>query len=138
MVTASADDTADDLLDRVRHLEPQQLLRLAALWAGVRDGAIDGSRQKRRLMARMALRVRTGGGVAVDDPHESSRAADAVQAVLAGAPLGGMIAMRGPAADAAFAIGDALDAVRNRHHLSPMAYEELLRPWRALIAELDG
>lgn len=89
-------------------------------------------------MARMALRVRTRGDTAVDDPLESSRAADAVQAVLAGAPAGGMIAMRGPAADAAFAVGDALDAVRNRHRLSPMAYDELLRPWRALIAELDG
>jgi hypothetical protein len=44
--------------------------------------------------------------------------------------------LRGPLADAAFAVTDALDAIAHAGRLTPIAYEELLRPWRELTDEL--
>jgi hypothetical protein len=45
-------------------------------------------------------------------------------------------ALSGPVADAAFAVTDALDAIAHAEQLAPVAYRELLLPWRQLMAEL--
>jgi hypothetical protein len=47
-------------------------------------------------------------------------------------------ALRGAFADATFAITDALDAIRLRTRLSSLAFDELVRPWQAMLAEIDG
>ena len=135
MPTASADSAAA-ILERARRLEPRQILRLAALWAGVSNGSIDPGRQKRRSAARIALRLATRGEDRASDRAESEQAATAVRHALASASADASRALRGPGADAAFAIGDALDALRHRDQLTAIAYDELLRPWRLLLVHL--
>lgn len=138
MPTASA-DPAEAMLERVRRLEPRQILRLATLWAGVHDGSLDAGRQKRRAAARIALRLAVRG-----DGEEStalgrsdtSRAAAAVRHALDAASTDASRALRGPGSDAAFAVGDALDAIRHRSRLTRIAHDELLLPWRTLLVEL--
>jgi hypothetical protein len=136
VITAAADHDATALLARVRELKPGELLRLATLWAGIRDGSLDPGRQRRRSAARIALRLATRTSDAPSSSIDSERAVAAVREVLAGPLAGSSIALRGPAADAAWAVADALDAIRHRDRLTVIAHEELLRPWRELLAEL--
>ena len=138
MALAPSEDQAEALLERVRHLEPRQLVRLAGLWAGVSHGELDAHRQRRRNAARLALRYvsRTEGRAA--PRARSVLAAAAVADALSSDGSEAHVRLRGPAADAAFAVADALDALANARRLAPIAYEELLRPWNELMTELDG
>jgi hypothetical protein len=121
----------EELLAAVRALEPQQLVRLAGLWAGVEAGAIDPQRQRRRNAARLAIRVL---GRREDRAVSRSRANAAARAVADVMANGG--GFPGPAADAAFAVLDALDALAYAERLAPIAYAELLLPWEQLMLEL--
>ena len=128
----------EELLAAVRALEPQQLVRLAGLWAGVEAGAIDPQRQHRRNAARMAIRVL---GRREDRAISRRRADDAAQAVAEVMANGrGTSGNRlpGPGADAAFAVLAALDAIAYAERLTPIAYAELLLPWEQLMLELGA
>jgi ribulose-5-phosphate 4-epimerase/fuculose-1-phosphate aldolase len=131
MVVAS-DERQDELLAAVRRLEPGQLMRLAGLWAGVSQGALDADRQRRRNAARLALRYVTRREDRILARRRTAAAVAAVATVMAGHGS----TLRGPLADAAFAVTDALDAIAHAERLAPIAYEELLRPWRELTEEL--
>jgi hypothetical protein len=131
MVAASY-ERQDELLATVRRLEPGHLVRLAGLWAGVSQGALDADRQRRRNAARLALRYVTRREDRVVARSRTAAAAAAVGTVIAAQGT----TLRGPLADAAFAVTDALDAIAHAEHLTPVAYDELLRPWRELMTEL--
>lgn len=123
------------LLARARRLTPPQILRLAGLWAGVSYGALDPHRQRRRNGARLALRYLhdEDGGRGVSE--RSAAAAAAIAEALAPESLHGSLSLRGPAADAAFAVADALDALANERRLARVAFDELMRPWNELLQE---
>jgi hypothetical protein len=131
MVIAS-DERQAELLAAVRRMEPRHLVRLAGLWAGVAQGTLDRDRQHRRNAARLALRY-----VSRREERSLGRgralAAAAAVCAVAGTKPG---SLAGPMADAAFALTDALDALAHRDRLTPAAYEELLQPWRQLLAEI--
>jgi hypothetical protein len=131
-MVVGSDERQAELLAAVRRLEPGHLVRLAGLWAGVSQGALDADRQRRRNAARLALRY-----VARREDRivARSRTAAAAAAVATAMATNGTT-LRGPMADAAFAVTDALDAIAHAGRLTPIAYEELLRPWRELTAEL--
>jgi hypothetical protein len=135
LTVASTEEQAEVLLARARRLNPPEILRLAGLWAGVSYGMLDPHRQRRRNGARIALRYLNGvtGGLGVD--ARSGAAAAAVAEALDAESRHAALRLRGPAADAAFAIADALDALANAERLSRVAYEELLRPWNELMKE---
>lgn len=124
----------DELLAAVRALRPRDLVRLAGLWAGVDAGTLDRERQGRRNAARVAVRYVTRREDRVAVRRRAEAAARAVAEVMA---AGGAPMLSGPAADAAFAVTDALDAIAHADRLAPVAYRELLLPWRQLAAELD-
>jgi hypothetical protein len=131
MVIAS-DERQAELLAAVRRLEPRDLVRLAGLWAGVSQGALDADRQYRRNAAGLALRYVSRREDRSVSRRRSASAAEAVSAVMAGDGAGS----RTPGADAVFALTDALDAMAHADRLTTAAYEELLLPWRELMAEL--
>lgn len=135
MAVASVEEQAQALLETVRHLSPSQLLRLAGLWAGVSHGTLDPHRQRRRNGARTALRYLSDEDRRIGVTGVSGAAAAAVAEALANEAVSTSLSLRGPAADAAFAIADALDALANRRRLSRIAYEELMRPWNELMKE---
>lgn len=124
----------DELLAAVRALRPRDLVRLAGLWAGVDAGTLDPGRQGRRNAARVAVRYVTRREERAAVRQRAGAAARAVAEVMAG----GSGALSGPAADAAFAITDALDAIAHADRLAPVAYRELLLPWHQLVAELGA
>jgi hypothetical protein len=124
----------DELLSAVRALRPRHLVRLAGLWAGVDAGALDPARQGRRNAARVAVRYVTRR----EDRAEARLRAEAAARAVAEVMASGTTALSGPAADAAFAITDALDAIAYADQLAPIAYRELLLPWRELSVELAG
>ncbi|HEX6128303.1 MAG TPA: hypothetical protein VF071_04695 [Candidatus Limnocylindria bacterium] len=128
----ATDERQAELLATVRRLEPRHLVRLAGLWAGVSHGALDAERQHRRNAARLALRYVSRREDRAAARRRSAAAAEAVSAVMAGDGA----TMRTPVADAVFALTDALDAEAHAERLTTAAYEELLRPWRELMAEL--
>ncbi len=131
MVIAS-DERQAELLAAVRRMQPRHLVRLAGLWAGVSHGALDASRQHRRNAARLALRYVTRREDRSLGRTRAQAAAGAVGAVAGS----GSARLSGPMADAAFALTDALDALAHGDRLTPAAYEELLQPWRQLLAEI--
>jgi hypothetical protein len=131
MVIAS-DERQAELLAAVGRLEPRHLVRLAGLWAGVSNGALDADRQHRRNAARLALRFVSRREDRAAARHRTAAAVTAVSSVMAGHGP----SMRAPMADAVFALTDALDALAHAGRLTTAAYEELLRPWRELMAEL--
>lgn len=135
---ASSEDKLEELLERVRRLEPRQLMRLAGLWAGVSHGELDPHRQRRRNAARLALRYVSRQEGRAAPRARSVMAAMAVAEAMASNGADAPLRLRGPAADAAFAVADALDALANARRLAPIAYEELMRPWTELMAELGG
>jgi hypothetical protein len=139
VITTSADSEQEALLDRVRRLEPRQILRLGGLWAGVHDGQIDADRQRDRRAAGTAVRVLTRDSAAATPDGESMRAAAAAVRDALGLMDGAAsVALRGAFADATFAITDALDAIRLRTRLSSQAFDELVRPWQTMLAEIDA
>jgi hypothetical protein len=131
MVIAS-DERQAELLAAVRRLQPHHLVRLAGLWAGVSHGSLDARRQYRRNAARLALRYVTRREDRAVSRGRALAAAAAVTAV-AGTDVS---RLTGPMADAAFALTDALDALAHADRLTVAAYDELLNPWRQLLAEL--
>jgi hypothetical protein len=128
----ATDERQAELLASVRRLEPRHLVRLAGLWAGVSHGALDADRQHRRNAARLALRYVSRREDRSAARRRAAAAAEAVSAVMANGGAG----TRTPGADAAFALTDALDAMAHAERLTAAAYEELLLPWRELMAEL--
>lgn len=140
MAIASNQEQAEALLARACRLTPPQMLRLAGLWAGVSYGALDPHRQRRRNGARLALRYLNDedGGRGVN--ARSAAAAAAIAEALAPESIHGSLSLRGPAADAAFAVADALDALANQRRLARVAFDELMSPWNELMSEreLDG
>lgn len=139
MITTSTDSEQKALLDRVRRLQPRQILRLGGLWAGVHDGQIDAERQRHRRATGTAVRVLTRDSADGTPDGESMRAAAAaVGDALGLVDVSPSVALRGAFADATFAITDALDAIRLRTRLSSLAFDELVRPWQAMLAEIDG
>lgn len=135
MVVASSEERAEALLARARTLTPPQILRLAGHWAGVSYGTLDPHRQRRRNGARIALRYLSNedGGRGVS--ARAATAAAAIAEALAPDAMGASLSLRGPAADAAFAVADALDALANRRRLARVAFDELMRPWKELMKE---
>jgi hypothetical protein len=135
LAIARSEEQAEALLAKARRLTPPQMLRLAGLWAGVSYGALDPHRQRRRNGARVALRYLgdedDGRGVSA----RSAAAAAAIAEALAPESIQGSLSLRGPAADAAFAVADALDALANRRRLARVAFDELMRPWEELMKE---
>jgi hypothetical protein len=127
------DSPQEELLAAVRALQPRHLVRLAGLWAGVDAGALDPERQGRRNAARVAVRYVTRR----EDRATARLRAEAAARVVAEVMATGSTRLSGPAADAAFAITDALDAIAHAERLAPIAYRELLLPWRELSAELS-
>lgn len=126
------DTQQDELLAAVREMRPRHLVRLAGLWAGVDAGVLDPGRQGRRNAARVAVRYVTRREDRAAARLRAEAAARSVSEVMAT----GTSALSGPAADAAFAITDALDAIAHADRLAPIAYRELLLPWRELMSEL--
>jgi hypothetical protein len=127
-----ADSAQDELLAAVRALQPRHLVRLAGLWAGVAAGTLDPERQGRRNAARVAVRYVTRR----EDRAAARMRADAAARAVAEVMATGTSSLSGPAADAAFAVTDALDAIAHAERLAPVAYRELLLPWRELRVEL--
>jgi len=132
LTVSSSEERTEALLATVRSFGPRDLLRLAGLWAGVSYGSLDPHRQRRRNGARAALRY-----LADEDGRHAfdARTAVAAAAVAEALATGGERAaasLRGPAADATFAVADALDALAYADRLSRVAYDELMRPWEEL------
>lgn len=127
-----AETQSDELIAAVRGMRPRHLVRLAGLWAGVDAGVLDPERQGRRNAARVAVRYVTRR----EDRIEARRRAESAARVVAEVMATGSTRLSGPAADAAFAITDALDAIAHADSLAPIAYRELILPWRELMAEL--
>jgi len=135
LAIASMEEQAEALLARARRLNPPQILRLAGLWAGVSYGALDPHRQRRRNGARVALRYLNDEDGSRGVNARSAAAAAAIAEALAPESLHGSLSLRGPAADAAFAVADALDALANQRRLARVAFDELMRPWNELMKE---
>lgn len=138
MTLATSEEQAQALLDAVRRMPPRQLMRLAGMWAGVSSGELDPFRQRRRNAARLALRYLARRENASEPRARSVAAAMAVAEALTADGSQAMAHLRGPAADAAFAVADALDALAYADRLAPVAYDELLRPWKDLMRELGA
>jgi hypothetical protein len=131
-MVVALDKRQAELLEAVRRLEPHHLVRLAGLWAGVSAGILDADRQQRRNAARLAVRY-----VSRREDRPAVRRRGAAAAAAVGSVMGAASgSLRGPVADAAFAVTDALDAIAHADRLTPVAYDELLRPWRELMAEI--
>lgn len=135
MAVASSEERAEALLAKARALTPPQILRLAGHWAGVSYGTLDPHRQRRRNGARVALSYLGNEDRRNGVSARSDAAAAAIATALAANPIGSSLSLRGPAADATFAVADALDALAHRGRLSRVAYDELMRPWRQLMEE---
>jgi hypothetical protein len=133
-VVVAAEERQQELLAAVRRLEPRHLVRLAGLWAGVSFGTLDARRQHRRNAARLAVRYVTRREDRARTRERSAAAALAVSSVIIGGRNG--TELRGPVADAAFAVTDALDAIAHADRLTVDAYQELLRPWLDLMDEI--
>jgi hypothetical protein len=133
VAVAAFDEQAEALLETVRRLSPPQLLRLAGLWAGVSYGSLDPHRQRRRNGARIALRYLADEDRDREQDGRSAAAAAAVLQAFGGDGTRGARSLRGPAADATFAVADALDALAYGDRLTSVAFEELMRPWNELM-----
>jgi len=137
MAVASSEEQVQAILETARRLHPRHLLRLAGLWAGVSYGTLDPHRQRRRNGARIALRYLNDEDRDHLPDGRVAAAAAAVTAALAAAEPDAQRSLRGPAADATFAVADALDAIVYGDRLSRVAFEELMRPWNELLGELQ-